>query len=67
MPPMLPHFSSPTDAMVGVPPDPARLESTGPDSLVLRTGMSVPAVMGSWRDIVFGWEGEGGGEGKREW
>ena len=59
MPPVLPHFSPPSDAMAALPPDPARLQSTGPDSLVM-TGMPVPAVMGSWWDIAFGWErGEG--------
>ena len=47
MPPVLPHFSPPSDAMTAVPPDPARLGSTGPDSLVMRTGMLVPAVLGS--------------------
>ena len=47
--------------------DGTRLESTDPDSLVVRTGMPVPAVMGSWWDIVFGWEGGVGGEGEREW
>ena len=67
MPPVVPHFSPPSNAMAALLPDPARLESTDPDSLVMRTGMPVPAVMGSWRDIVFGWEEGGGGEGEREW
>ena len=67
MSPVVPHFSPPSDAMAALPPDLARLESTGPDSLVLRTGMLVPAVMGSWWDIVFGWAGGGGGDGEREW
>ena len=65
MPPVLPHFSPPSDAMAAVPPDPARLESAGPDSLVMRTGMLVPAVLGSWWDMVFGWEG-GGGDGREK-
>lgn len=67
MPPVVPHFSPPSNAMAALLPDPARLESTDPDSLVVRTGMPVPAVMGSWWDIVFGWEGGVGGEGEREW
>ena len=67
MPPVVPHFSPPSNAMAALLPDPARLESTDPDSLVMRTGMPVPAVMGSWWDIVFGWEGGVGGEGEREW
>ena len=46
MPPVLPHFSPPSDAMAAVPLDPARLGSTGPSSLVMRTGMLVPAVWG---------------------
>ena len=46
MPPVLPHFSPPSDAMAAVPLDPARLGSTGPSSLVMRTGMLVPAVLG---------------------
>ena len=50
----LPHFSPPSDAMVALPPDPTRPESTGPDSLVMRTAVPVPAVMGSWWDIGFG-------------
>ena len=49
--------------MVALPPDPTRPESTGPDSMVMRTAMPVPAVMGSWWDIGFGWEGVGGGWG----
>ena len=47
MPAVLPHFSPPSDAITAVPPDPARLGSTGPDSMVTRTGMLVPAVLGS--------------------
>ena len=62
MPPVLPHFSPPSDAMAAVPPDPARLKSTGPDSQVMRTEKLVPAALGLWWDIVFGWEG-GGGDG----
>ena len=72
MPPVVPHFSPPSDAMAALPPDPARLESTGPDSLVIRTAMPVPVVIGPWWDIVFDWggggvergRGSGGGEGR---
>ena len=63
MPPMLPHFPPPSDAMAAVPPDPARLKSTGPDSQVMRTEKLVPAALGLWWDIVFGWEGIERGRG----